>query len=370
MANKRYYYEVLGVPKNATKEQVKEAYRNLALQYHPDRNKAPEAEERFKEISEAYAVLSDDQKRSQYDTMGKVDFGQQYSQEDIFRTSSADFESIFRDFGFGDIFESILGGRGRYGEQARGNDLAFELEVTLDEAYKGLDKEISIPRMEKCDVCGGSGAAPGTSPKTCPTCGGSGKLREVQNIGFGRFVLDRVCPTCRGKGTVIEKKCPQCRGSGLFRKTRNMTINIPKGVDDGFQLRLRGEGEASQSGGRGDLYIIIRIAQHPLFVRRGDDIYYELSIGFPQAALGAEIQVPTLEGNVSVTVPPGTQPGQLLRLKGKGMPKLGGYGSGNFMVRVNIAIPEKLTSKQKQLVEELAKELGQNVKAKTGFFRH
>ena len=370
MAGKRDYYEVLGVPKNATKDQIKDAYRTLALQYHPDRNKSPEAEEKFKEISEAYAVLSDEQKRNQYDTMGRVDFSQQYSQEDIFR--GTDFDSIFRDFGFGDIFETLFGGgggRSRYGER-HGNDLGYELQITLEDSFKGTEKEIEVPRLETCGTCGGSGSAPGTSPKTCSRCGGSGQVRVVQNIGFGRFVQVGICPTCRGKGTIIDKPCSECRGTGVVRKRRRITVRVPPGVDEGYQLRLRGEGEASQNGGpKGDLYIIIRLAHHEFFDREGDDLYYDLSIGFPQVALGTEATVPTFEGDVAVTIPPGTQPGQMLRIKGKGMPKLGGNGRGNLMIRVKVSVPTKLSSKQRQLMEELANEMGQNVKSgKHGLF--
>jgi molecular chaperone DnaJ len=369
MANKRDYYDVLGVPKNATKDQIKDAYRNLAMQYHPDRNKSPEAEEKFKEISEAYAVLSDDQKRNQYDTMGKVDFGQQYSQEDIFR--GTDFDSIFRDFGFGDIFETMFGGgfRGRSGDR-RGNDLAYELEVTLEEAFKGAEKEIEVPRIEKCDVCGGTGSAPGTAPKTCQRCGGSGQLRVVQNIGFGRFVQVGVCPNCKGKGTVVDKPCSECRGTGVVRRKRLIKVKIPPGVDEGSQLRLKGEGEASQNGGlTGDLFVVIRMAHHSYFEREGEDLYYDLNVGFPQAALGADVSVPTLEGQLSVTVPPGTQPRQVLRIKGKGMPKPGGFGRGNLLIRVNVEVPTKISQRQRQLLEELAKDMGQDVKpSKFGFF--
>jgi len=373
MANKRDYYEVLGVPRNATKDQVKDAYRKMAMQYHPDRNKDPEAEERFKEISEAYAVLSDDQKRNQYDTMGKVDFGQQYSQEDIFR--GADFETIFRDFGFGmgDIFGTFFGGgdRSRYGDR-RGSDLAVELEISLEEAFKGTQREIEVPRIEKCSVCGGSGAEPGTSPKTCPRCGGSGQLRVAQNTPFGRFVQVGVCPTCKGKGVVIETPCRECRGTGVVRRTRRITVKIPTGVDEGFQLRLRGEGEASQGGGStGDLFVIIHLAPHPYFKREGDDLHYDLNIGFPQAALGAEVSVPTFEGDVSVTVPAGTQPNNILRIRGKGMTKLDGYGRGSLLIHVHITVPNKLNDQQKKLLEELAASFGQGVKpSKSGFFKH
>ncbi|MBM5805465.1 MAG: molecular chaperone DnaJ [Candidatus Verstraetearchaeota archaeon] len=375
MAGKRDYYEVLGVPKTANKDEIKDAYRKLALQYHPDRNKSPGAEEKFKEISEAYAVLSDDDKRQQYDMLGRVDFGQQYTQEDIFR--GADFESIFRDLGFGfdlgNIFEMFFGGGRGYGGRRvmRGNDLGYELEVTLEEAFRGVEEEIEVPRTERCNVCGGTGAAPGTSPKTCNRCGGTGQIQTVRSSGFARFVSVGPCPTCRGAGTTIESPCRECRGSGVVRRRRRITVKIPAGVDEGSQLRLRGEGEASQSGGPpGDLYVQIHVEPHRHFKRDGADLYYDLPIGFAQAALGTEVTVPTLEGDVTVTVHPGTQPGQILRLKGKGMPKLEGYGRGNLMVRVNVAVPTKLTSKQRALLEELAKESGENVKAsRHGFFK-
>jgi len=375
MAGKRDYYEVLGVPKTANKDEIKDAYRKLALQYHPDRNKSPGAEEKFKEISEAYAVLSDDDKRQQYDMLGRVDFGQQYTQEDIFR--GADFESIFRDLGFGfdlgNIFEMFFGGGRGYGGRRvmRGNDLGYELEVTLEEAFRGVEEEIEVPRTERCNVCGGTGAAPGTSPKTCNRCGGTGQIQTVRSSGFARFVSVGPCPTCRGAGTTIESPCRECRGSGVVRRRRRITVKIPAGVDEGSQLRLRGEGEASQSGGPpGDLYVQIHVEPHRHFKRDGADLYYDLPIGFAQAALGTEVTVPTLEGDVTVTVHPGTQPGQILRLKGKGMPRLEGYGRGNLMVRVNVAVPTKLTSKQRALLEELAKESGENVKAsRHGFFK-
>jgi molecular chaperone DnaJ len=379
MAGKRDYYEVLGVPKTAKKDEIKDAYRKLALQYHPDRNKSPDAEEKFKEISEAYAVLSDDDKRQQYDMLGRVDFGQQYTQEDIFR--GADFESIFRDLGFGfdlgNIFEMFFGGgfgggRGYGGRRVmRGNDLGYELEITLEEAFRGVEKEIDVPRTEKCDVCNGTGAAPGTSPKTCNRCGGTGQIQTVRSSGFARFVSVGPCQTCRGAGTIIESPCRECRGSGVVKRRRRITVKVPAGVDDGSQLRLRGEGEASQSGGSpGDLYVQIHMEPHRYFKREGADLYYDLPIGFPQAALGTEATVPTLEGDVTVTIQPGTQPGQVLRLKGKGMPKLGGYGRGNLMVRVNMTVPTKLTGKQKELLEELAKESGQSVKSdRHGFFK-
>lgn len=374
MAGKRDYYDVLGVGRDASKDQIKDAYRKLALQYHPDRNKSPGAEERFKEISEAYAVLSDDQKRQQYDTLGRVDFSQQYSQEDIFR--NVDFESVFRDFGFGlnigDLFSTLLGG-GRYGygeRQIRGNDIGFELEIALEEAYRGADKEIQVPRTERCDVCSGSGAKPGSQPKICPRCGGTGQLRVVRSAGFAQFVQVGVCPNCRGRGRVVEVPCGECGGSGTVRRTRRITVRIPPGVDEGSQLRLKGEGEASGEGGQqGDLFIMVHILPHRKFRREGDDLNYDLQLGYAQVALGTEATVPTMDGDVSLSIPPGSQPGQVFRLKGKGMPRLNGYGKGNQLVRLSIAVPTQLTQRQKEILQELAKEMGQDVKGSKGFFR-
>lgn len=375
MASKKDYYEILGVPRNATKEQIKDAYRRLAMQYHPDRNKSPDAEEKFKEISEAYAVLSDDEKRRQYDLLGRADFGQYYTQEDIFR--GADFESIFREMGFGfdigDLFNMFFGGdfaRRAYARQVvRGRDLSHNLEISLEEAFRGVEKEIEVPRTERCNVCGGSGAAPGTSLKTCGRCGGTGQIQNVRTTGFARFVTVTPCNVCGGSGTVVETPCSECRGSGIVKRRRIITVKIPAGVDDGQQLRLRGEGEASPSGGPpGDLYVNISIRPHPYFKRKGADLYYDLKIGFPQAALGTEVTVPTLDGDIVVNIKPGTQPGEVLRIRGKGMPKLGGYGRGNLMVRVNIDVPTSLTPKQRELLEELAKEFDQNVKPKKNFF--
>ncbi|MGQ9551931.1 MAG: molecular chaperone DnaJ [Candidatus Bathycorpusculaceae bacterium] len=365
MANKRDYYEILGVSRNASKEEIKDAYRKLAMQYHPDRNKAPDAEEKFKEISEAYAVLSDDEKRQQYDLLGHVGFDQRYTREDIFR--GADFESIFRDlgFGFGDLFSFFFGGRGFRETVNRGQDLVYDLEITLEEAAKGAEKEIAIPRVEKCDVCSGTGASPGTSPRTCPRCRGSGKIQNVKKNSFAMFVQVTSCPSCRGKGTLIDSPCKSCRGTGLTRRHRRIAVNVPAGIDDGYQLRLRGEGETPPNGGQpGDLYVLIHLAPHPHFKRDGDDLWYDLKIGFPQAALGTEVSVPTLDGNANVKIPSGTQPGEIIRLRGKGMPRFKGYGKGDMLVRVNISVPEKLTPQQRILLEQLAKEFDQNVQSK------
>jgi len=368
MASKRDYYEVLGVPRTASSDEIKDAYRKLAMQYHPDRNKAPEAEEKFKEISEAYAVLSDQEKRRQYDTLGHAGFDQRYTQEDIFR--GADFESIFRDmgfnFGFGDLFSTIFGQRDFEERATRGRDLGYDLEITLEEAAHGTEKEIRFSRIEKCDVCGGTGAAPGTSPRVCPTCRGAGRIQKANRSSFGTFVQVVSCPTCRGKGKIIDSLCPTCRGTGLLRKQRNITVKVPPGIDEGYQLRLQGQGEMSpESDSPGDLYVLIHIAPHPYFKRDEDDLLYDMKIGFPQAALGARVSVPTFDGNIDVDIHEGTQPGEVIRLRGKGMPKFRGYGRGDLLLRIDITVPERLTQNQKALLEELAKEFDQTVRPKS-----
>jgi len=359
MAEKRDYYEVLGVQRSASKDQIKDSYRKLAMQYHPDRNKDIGAEEKFKEISEAYAVLSDDQKRRQYDTLGHNDFDQRYTREDIFR--GADFDSIFHDMGFGDLFRSIFGGGGfsGYEQSDRGQDLAIDLQITLEEAAKGTEREIEIPRTERCDVCSGLGAAPGTSAKICPRCNGAGKVQNMRKAGFAMYVQVSACPTCKGRGKLIDTPCNNCNGSGLMRKRRKITVKIPAGIDEGYQLRLRGEGEtATYDGESGDLYVMVHVKQHPDFVREGDDIWHIAILTYPEVALGAEISVPTLDGEVKVKVRAGTQVGEVITLRGKGMPRFRGYGRGDLLVRVGVSIPKKLTSNQKTLLEQLAKEFG------------
>jgi molecular chaperone DnaJ len=374
MAEKRDYYEVLGVSKNAPKDEIKDAYRKLAMQYHPDRNKAPDAEEKFKEISEAYAVLSDDEKRQQYDMLGHAGFDQRYTPEDIFR--GADFDSIFRDLGFGsfgDIFRSFFGGgfRGGFAERInRGQDLVYDLEITLEEAARGTEKEIEVPRTEKCDICNGSGAAPGTSPRTCPRCNGAGKVQHMRKSSFAMYVQVTACPTCRGKGTLIDSPCKNCHGTGLVKKRRRISVKVPMGIDEGYQLRLRGEGETAPNGGSpGDLYVLVHILPQELFMREGDDLLYVLMISYPQAALGAEVSVPTLEGPANVKIHPGTQPGEVIRLMGKGMPRFRDYGKGDLVIRIGISVPKKLTPQQRALFEQLAKEFNQDVQHRSGRFR-
>jgi molecular chaperone DnaJ len=365
MSGKRDYYEVLGVSKTASKDEIKDAYRKLALQYHPDRNKAPEAEEKFKEVSEAYAALSDDQKRQQYDTLGHAGFDQRYTREDIFR--GADFESILRDvgFGYGSIFDFFFGDRDFGDRTPVGRDLVYELEITLEEAAKGAEKEIEVPRTEKCDVCNGSGAGPGTSPRTCPKCRGTGKVQDVSRSGFGTFVRVMPCSTCNGKSVIIDSPCRACSGRGLVERERKITVKVPAGIDEGYQLRLHGEGETPPNRGEpGDLYVLIHVAPHRLFRRRDDDLLYNLKIGFPQVALGTEVQTPTLDGSANVKIRPGTQPGEIVKLKGKGMPRFRGYGYGDMLVRVDVSVPEKLTEQQRTLLEALAKEFDEKVQPK------
>ena len=369
MAEKRDYYDVLGVQREASKDEIKDAYRKLAMQFHPDRNKDAGAEEKFKEISEAYAVLSDDQKRQQYNTLGHQGFDQRYKQEDIFR--GADFDSIFRDMGFGDIFRTFFGGG--YGNERsnRGQDIGYNLEITLEEAAKGAEKEIEIPRTEKCEVCGGSGAAPGTNPIICPRCHGAGQVENVSKGAFGMYMrMVTACPKCKGRGKLIATPCSNCHGSGVVRKRRKISVRIPMGIDEGNQLRLRGEGEVAPNDGEaGDLYVVIHIKQHPEFIREGDDLWHVAMISYPQAALGAEISVPTLDGPTTVKVHPGTQVGEVITLRGKGMPRFRGYGKGDLLVRIGISVPEKLTGQQRALLEQLSKEFSPDMPSKSHKFR-
>lgn len=345
------YYEVLGVQKGATKEQIKDAYRKLALQFHPDRNKAPEAEARFKEISEAYAVLSNDDKRRQYDNFGREGVYQRYSQEDIFR--GVDFGEFFREMGFGgfdDIFSQFFGGGG--GRPQRGEDLTYHLQLRLEDIVLDTDKEIEIPRSEICSICNGSGARPGTSPLRCDTCGGSGQVQKVQSAGFARLVRITECDRCRGRGYLIENPCKECRGRGTVGRTRKIRIMIPAGVEDGQTLRLRGEGNAGESGvPPGDLYVVVNIAPHKIFARQENDIYLETKVGVVQAMLGTELTIPTLHGDVKLQIPQGTQPGSVFKVKGKGLPR-SGWGKGDEYVRVNVEIPKNLTDQQKELLKK------------------
>jgi molecular chaperone DnaJ len=358
--SKRDYYDVLGVKRNATKEELKNEYRKLAVKYHPDRNKSPDAEEKFKEISEAYAILSDDEKRAQYDQLGHAGIDGRYSTEDIFR--GVDFDEILRDIGFGfgggfgSVFDTFFGGRPSRGPQ-RGQDIRYDLEISLEQAYAGLGTEIEVPRTERCPECNGSGAKPGTSPKKCPECGGAGQIQHVQNAGFMRFARIEPCRKCRGKGTIIEKPCNQCRGTGIVERDRRISIKIPPGVDTGSQLLLRGEGDAPNGGGRrGDLYVVVHVKPHETFRREGNDLICNLDVSFSRAALGGDVQVPTLDGPANIMMPPGTQSGAIFRLRRKGMPAIRENEKGDELVVVQVRTPTNLTSHQKELVQELSKE--------------
>ncbi len=371
---KRDYYDVLGIPRAAAKDDIKAAYRKLALQYHPDRNKAPEAAEKFKEISEAYAVLSDDEKRGQYDQFGRQGVYERYNPEDIFR--GADFDSVFRDLGiggFGSIFERFFGGlgggfggfQGSSGFEGRslprGEDLAYDLEINFGEAAQGVAREIEIPRLSECRTCNGSGAQPGSSRKTCKECNGRGRVQKVRRTGFAQFVQITTCPKCNGEGSIIDKPCRTCHGSGLDRARKKLQVKIPPGADEGQSLRLRGEGNAAQGGRPGDLYVRIHLKPHPEFKRQGDNVIYETRISFPKAALGGELEVPCIDGKARVKIPAGTRAGTVFRLEGKGFPRIEGWGKGDELVRVDLEIPQDLSRRQRELLKEFAKEAGESL---------
>lgn len=362
--NKRDYYEVLGVSRTASGDEIKKAYRKLALKYHPDRNKGDkEAEEKFKEAAEAYAILSDSDKRAQYDQFGHSLGGAGFQ-------GFEGFEDSFRGFGdiFGDIFEDFFGtssGRraGRSGGQ-RGSDLEYAADITLEEAASGKEITIEFPRPESCEHCGGSGAEPGSRKAACSECRGTGEIR----ISQGFFTLRRTCPRCHGEGEQITKPCSHCHGTGRLRKTRKLNVKIPPGIDDGAALKISGEGEAGQrGGGRGNLYVHIRVKPHSIFERSGNDLLLEMTVQVFQAALGTEIEIPTLDGKVRLKIPAGTQPGKVFRLKGKGFPDVRGYGTGDELVRVNVEIPEHLSAQERKLFEELAK-LKEDSSHGKGFF--
>lgn len=361
MPEKRDYYDVLGLQKNATREQIKAAYRKLALQHHPDRNKSPGAEERFKELSEAYAVLCDDNKRAEYDRYGHAGFDSRYSREDIFR--GADFDDVFKGFGgFGDIFGSLFRGMGGERWEDYGTDLMYDLELTLEEAAKGSEKNIHVSRKKACPNCDGTGARNGSEAKPCPNCNGAGRVRRVETSGFIRFQTVHLCRHCRGTGRVIEKPCENCGGAGMAEVKSTLRIRIPKGVDTGFKMRLRGEGDAGRDGS-GDLYMIIRIKPHALFQREGNDLLHETAISFVQAALGAEIEIPTLFGKANLAIPAGTRAGTFFRLRGKGITDYEG-NKGDELVRIDIEIPKHLTRRQKELLLEFDMERGRGRRSK------
>ncbi|RMI15479.1 MAG: molecular chaperone DnaJ [Calditrichaeota bacterium] len=388
MAAQRDYYEILGVSRDASQEEIKKAYRKLAMQYHPDRNPGDkEAEEKFKEVAEAYEVLSNPEKRQLYDRYGHEGVaGGMGGGFDFHHFDLADALRIFMEegFGFGDIF----GTRTRRGtRQERGRDLQMVLDLTLEEVATGAKKKVKINKLVSCETCGGSGQKAGSQPRVCPTCQGYGEVRQVTQSLFGRFVNVTTCPDCRGEGKIISDPCPTCRGEGRHRGEEVIEISIPPGVTTGNYLTLRGKGDAGPRGGpAGDLIVGIREKEHPLFQRHGDDLIFDLYLSFPDAALGTEVEIPTIEvaqdgdalppedpdryKKVKIKVPPGTQPGKVFRLRGKGLPELNGYRKGDLLVQVKLWVPTRLNSQEKEMLKKLRKM--ENVAAPRqdrGFFR-
>lgn len=358
MANKDFY-EVLGIDKSASDEEIKRAFKKLALKYHPDRNQGDkEAEEKFKEINEAYQVLSDPEKRQRYDQFGTADFN----------GAGGGFEGFdfggFGGFGdiFGDIFGGGFGGSANKNGPRKGADLEYDVTLTFEEAMSGCEKEIKVTRREKCETCGGSGAKAGTSPKTCSKCGGRGRIQVQRRTPLGVMSTTTTCDACHGDGKIIEDPCQTCRGTGKERKTRSITINIPAGVDTGNVMPLRGQGEAGENGGpTGDLYINIRVMTHKTFKRKGNDIHMETHISFGKAALGTEIKVPTIDGDVTYKVPAGTQSGTVFRLKGKGVPRVNSVGRGDHYVKVIVDVPKSLNSDQEEALKAFMEACGETV---------
>jgi molecular chaperone DnaJ len=359
LATKRDYYEVLGVSRTASDVEIKSAFRNQARKYHPDVNKSPDAEARFKEINEAYEVLSDARKRSAYDRYGH-------------RLQPSGFEGFSDLGGFADIFETFFGAGGRRGSYRgpqRGADLRYDMTISFEQAVFGIEKEIEIPILQLCKRCDGSGAEPGSGVRTCPRCQGSGELRRVQQSVFGQFVNVVMCDMCQGEGQVIGSPCKNCHGSGREQGNKKLSVKIPAGVDRGQQIRLTGEGEPGPKGGPpGDLYVVLDVEEHPLFTREGYDLYYELPLNVAQAALGDEVTIPTLDGDSELHIPPGTQHGRSFRLRGKGVPHLRSSERGHMYVVARVVIPGKLSGRQRELFEELAEELDAERDHDKGFF--
>ena len=351
MAVKRDYYEVLGIPRDASHEDIKKAFRKLAFQYHPDRNRDDGASEKFKEVNEAYEVLSDENKRSAYDRFGHS------GTDNIFGRG---FEGF--DFGgFGDIFEAFFGGSSTSSRRTarRGNDLRYSVSISFEEAALGCQKEIDITRTEVCSTCQGSRAKPGSRPSQCPTCNGTGQIRRVQRSLFGQFINTTTCGQCHGEGVLITETCRDCKGSGIQKHKRRISVKIPAGIDDGNGIRLTSEGHAGSNGGSpGNLYVVVSVAPHEFFTRDGDNVLFELPLNFAQAALGTEMQVPTLYGDTKLKIPPGSQTGKYFRLKDKGIPHLHSGGRGDQMVIIRVVTPESLSKEQRKLFEELEKSLG------------
>lgn len=352
MAAKRDYYEVLGVSKTTSPDELKQQYRKLALKFHPDRNKSSDAQEHFKEISEAYAILSDTEKKQIYDQHGHAGVDGKYSSDDIFRGSQGGGG------GFDSIFESIFsqggGGFGFNQQQQQGSDLLYQTSITLEDVLHGKKMKIDLQKQIHCDVCSGSGCKPGTNKKTCATCNGQGQVRQIRNMGFASFQTAATCPTCRGQGSMIETPCRECRGQGKKKGTKTVTFEIPPGVDSG-DYTVPNEGDEIPDGVNGDLIVRIRVQNHTQFTRDGKDIFYDQNVSMVDATLGCEIVVPTLEGKEKIKVDSGSQPNTIIKLKGKGVPYINSRGKGDQYVRIVVNIPKKLTKDQKNLLHEFQK---------------
>jgi molecular chaperone DnaJ len=354
MAAEVDYYALLGVPRTATDAEIKRAFRKLAQQWHPDVSKDPTADERFKQINEAYQVLSDPQRRQAYDMFGRAGVGAQ--------------DPGFSPFGgFGDIFDAFFGGAagqaGRHGRPSAGSDLRYDLRITFQDAVKGTEKEIEFPVLDRCESCTGTGAAPGTTPKSCTQCNGRGEVRQVRQTMLGQMVNITACPRCHGEGSIVETPCPSCLGEGRLERKRKLRVTIPPGIDDGHQIRLSSEGEAGPRGGpKGSLYVAVTVQPHPSLTRDGTELYHELGVSIAQAALGTRVTIPTIEGDEEIEVKAGTQPGAEIRLRGRGVPHLRRPGNrGDLHVMVQVVVPPKLSRRQRELLEAYAEESGEAV---------
>jgi molecular chaperone DnaJ len=362
MASQRDYYDILGVPRAAADDEIKRAFRKLAQQWHPDVNTSTEADIRFKEINEAYQVLSDPQRRQAYDMFGHAAAGGAGQGFDPFGAGAGGFQGGFQ--GFGDLFDTLFGGAAGAGRRPRtpaGADLRYDLRLTFAESISGAEKEIEFTSLARCETCGGNGAEPGTQPITCPKCQGTGELRNVRQTMLGQMINVSVCDRCRGTGKIVETPCHTCHGDGRVERKRTLRVAVPAGIDDGHQIRLSGEGEAAPRGGvPGNLYVVAHVAAHAKLRRQETELYYELPLSITQAALGARVTVPTADGDEEIEIRPGTQAGSEIRLRGRGVPHLRRQGSrGDVHVMVDIRVPNRLTSRQRELLEELAVELGE-----------
>ncbi len=369
---KNDYYDILGVGREASADEIKKAYRKLTKKYHPDAHPGDaEAEKKYKEINEANAVLSDPEKRAQYDQFGYV--GDMPPGGDFSGFGGSGFGGA--DFGdlFGDLFGSAFSGAGRRSADPnaprRGNDLEYTMQISLEDAYRGINRKIDIPRLETCPHCGGNGAEPGTKVETCATCGGRGQVQQTVNTPFGQMAQVTTCPKCHGKGKTITTLCRECRGQGRIRKQHSVEVKIPAGVDTGIRLRVSSQGEAGINGGpSGDLFLLIEVKPDRRFQRKGDDLNTTVDIVYPQAALGCEVKIETFDGFETLDIPAGTQPGSKLRIKGRGMPYLRGKGNGDMNILVRVGISKNLSAKERELLEQLAKEMKVSVRSKDGFF--